>query len=236
MSDREVDAAGFTLIEMMLSVLVLSVIIIMSMPTVQMFYSQSATVQNTFMAANQVLLASEILTEYTHDGVASCPAPPGDASCSTANGEQPFVTATSTSATFFADTNDTSTTTGPVKVTISLTGTTLSVTVAKPTSGSCPLTSTPSTVCAYGAAKTIATVYHETDPNPLSYLIGNGGQQVGASCDQGSIANPTTSPINQVGEIVGMCIDLDAQLKGGQQAGYQSLAYLLSPAYNQNVG
>jgi hypothetical protein len=33
-----------------------------------------------------------------------------------------------------------------------------------------------------------------------------------------------------------MCIDLDAQLKGGQQAGYQSLAYMLSSSYTMNAG
>jgi len=221
---------------MVLSVLVMSIVIAMTIPIVDMFFGQSATVQNTFSTANQVLLASEILTEYTHDAVAACPASEG-AACTAATGLQPFVTATSTSATFFADTNDTSTTTGPVKVSISLTGTTLTATIAKPT-GSCPLTSAPTTVCAYGTAAVLTTVYHETNATPLSYLIAVGGQaQNGGSCSSASIANPSTmgSP-TQVSEIVAMCIDLNAVLKGGQPTGYQSLAYMFSPGYNVNVG
>jgi len=203
-----------------------------------MFYTQSADVQNTFAITNQVLLASEILTEYTHDGVASCPAPtatPGDAACTSANGEQPFATATSTSATFFADTNDLSGTSGPVEVSVSLTGTTLTATVAQPTGG-CPLTSTPTTVCTYGTAKTITTVLHETNANPLSYLIGTGGPPpapTGGSCSNASVATPTAA---QITEIAAVCIDLTAQLKGGQTAGYQSLAYMLSPGYTMNAG
>jgi prepilin-type N-terminal cleavage/methylation domain-containing protein len=232
---QEVDERGFTMIEMLLSVLVLSIIIALSTSTVSMFYTQSADVQNTFAVTNQVLLASEILTEYTHDGVASCPAPtatPGDAACTTANGENPFATATSTSATFFADTNDAGGTNGPVKLVVTLTGTTLTVTEAQPNASTCPLTSSPSTVCTYGTARTIATVLNETNPTPLSYLIA-----VGGSCSSASIPNPTTtgSP-TQISEIVGMCLDLAAQLKGGQQAGYQSLAYMLSSAYTMNAG
>jgi prepilin-type N-terminal cleavage/methylation domain-containing protein len=232
---HEVDERGFTIIEMLLSVLILSIIIGFSTSTVRMFYTQSADVQNTFAVTNQVLLASEILTEYTHDGVASCPAPaatPGDAACTTANGENPFATATSTSATFFADTNDAGGTNGPVKLVVTLTGTTLTVTEAQPNAATCPLTSTPSTVCTYGTARTIATLPNETNPTPLSYLIA-----VGGSCSSASIPNPTTtgSP-TQISEIVGMCLDLGAQLKGGQQAGYQSLAYMLSPAYTMNAG
>jgi prepilin-type N-terminal cleavage/methylation domain-containing protein len=233
--NQAADERGFTIIELMLSVLVLSIIIGLSTSTVRMFYTQSADVQNTFAVTNQVLLASEVLTEYTHDGVASCPAPtatPGDSACTTSNGENPFATATSTSATFFADTNDVGSTNGPVKMSVSLTGTTLTVTVAQPNASTCPLTSTPSTVCTYGTARTIASVPNETNANPLSYLIA-----VGGSCSSASIPNPTTtgSP-TQISEIVGMCIDLDAQLKGGQQAGYQSLAYMLSSGYTMNAG
>jgi prepilin-type N-terminal cleavage/methylation domain-containing protein len=235
---HDVDESGFTIIELLLSVLILSIIIGLSTTTVRMFYAQSANVQNTYAATNQVLLASEILTEYTHDGVASCPAPtatPGDAACTSANGEQPFATATSSSATFFADTDDVSLTSGPVEVSISLSGTTLTATVAKPTGG-CPLTSTPTTVCAYGTARTIATVTNETNATPLSYLIGTGGPPpapTGGSCSNASVASPTAA---QITEIAAVCIDLDSQLKGGQTAGYQSLAYLLSPAYTMNAG
>jgi len=226
------DEGGFTIIELMLSVLILSIIIGLSISTVRMFYTQSADVQNTFTVTNQVLLASEVLTEYTHDGVASCPST--DSACTTANGENAFVTATPTSAVFFADTNDTSTATGPVKVTISLTGTTLTATVASPTSG-CPLTSTATTVCAYAnPTRTVATVYNETNASPLSYMILQGG-----SCSSASIGAPSTSPPGPPPpgrESVGVCIDLDAQMKSGQAAGYQSLAYMLAPTYNVNVG
>jgi prepilin-type N-terminal cleavage/methylation domain-containing protein len=229
-ANKRYDVAenGFTIIELLLSVLVLSIIIALSTSTVRMFYTQSANVQDTYATTNQVMLASEVLTEYTHDGVASCPAPPTDNACTTANGEQPFVTATATSATFFADTNDSSTTLGPAKVTISLTGATLTATVAQPTGG-CPLTSTPSTVCAYGTASTIATVPNETNAGPLSYLIGT----TGGSCSAASVASPSAA---QISDIAAVCIDLSAQIKGGQVSGYQSLAYLLSPGYTMNAG
>jgi prepilin-type N-terminal cleavage/methylation domain-containing protein len=231
------DESGFTIIELLLSVLILSIIIGLSTTTVRMFYTQSADVQNTFAVTNQVLLASEYLTEYTHDGVASCPAPtatPGDPNCNATNGEYPFVTATSSSATFFADTDDLSGTTGPVKVSISMTGSTLTVTVTQPTSG-CPLSSTPATVCSYAASvpRTIVTVPNETNATPLSYLIAVAGQQTGGTCNSTGVPNPNAAQITQIAAI---CLSLDAQLKGGQQAGYQSLAYMLSPAYTMNAG
>jgi prepilin-type N-terminal cleavage/methylation domain-containing protein len=238
------DESGFTIIELLLSVLILSIIIGLSTSTVRMFYTQSADVQNTFAVTNQVLLASEVLTEYTHDGVASCPGPsmtPSDAACNATNGEYPFVTATSSSATFFADTNDVSGTNGPVKVTISLIGTTLTVAVTQPTSG-CPLSNTPTTVCSYtsGVPRTIVTVSDETNATPLSYLIAVQGNQTGGTCNSTGVANPSTTGTQsnppQITEIAAMCISLNAQLKGGQQAAYQSLAYLLSPGYTQNAG
>jgi prepilin-type N-terminal cleavage/methylation domain-containing protein len=235
---NEGDERGFTIIELLLSVLILSIIIGLSTSTVRMFYAQSADVQGTFAATNQVLLASEILTEYIHDGVASCPsstATPSDSACTATNGEYPFAAATSSSATFFVDTDDVNGTSGPAEVSVSLTGTTFTVTLAQPTSG-CPLTlttpsTTPATVCTYGTARTLVTVPNETNPTPLSYLISGGG-----SCNTASIPTPTTSPVDQVISIVAMCINLDAQLKGGQQAGYQSLAYMLSPAFTMNAG
>jgi len=237
---HEGGESGFTTIELLLSVLILSIIIGLSTSTVRMFYTQSADVQNTFAVTNQVLLASEVLTEYTHDGVASCPGPSisSDAACNATNGEYPFVTATSSSATFFADTDDASGTNGPVKVSISVTGTTLTVTVTQPTSG-CPLSNNPTTVCSYasGVPRTIVTVADETNANPLSYLIAVQGQQTGGTCNSTGVANPSTTgsppPITQIAAI---CISLNAQLKGGQQAAYQSLAYMLSPGYTQNAG
>jgi prepilin-type N-terminal cleavage/methylation domain-containing protein len=234
---HEGDESGFTIIELLLSVLILSIIIGLSTSTVRMFYTQSADVQNTFVVTNQVLLASEILTEYTHDGVASCPGSsmtPSDPACTATNGEYPFIAATSSSATFFADTNDASGTNGPVKMSISLTGTTLTVTATQPTGG-CPLSSTPTTVCSYasGVPRTLVTVSDETNATPLSYLIAVAGNQTGGTCNSTGVASPSPAQITQIAAI---CISLNAQLKGGQQAAYQSLAYMLSPGYTQNAG
>jgi prepilin-type N-terminal cleavage/methylation domain-containing protein len=240
------DESGFTIIELLLSVLILSIIIGLSTSTVRMFYTQSADVQNTFAVTNQVLLASEVLTEYTHDGVASCPGPtatPSDSACNASNGEYPFVTATSTSATFFADTDDVSGTNGPVKVSISLTGTVFAVTVTQPNSSGCPLTSTqtatPATVCSYttNAPRTLVSIPDETNASPLAYLIAVTGQQTGGTCNSTEVANPgTTGNPAPITQIAALCISLNVQVKGGQQAGYQSLAYMLSPGYTVNAG
>jgi hypothetical protein len=211
-----------------------------------MFYAQSAGVQNTFVVTNQVVLASEALTQYTHDGVASGPGPtatPSDSACNATNGEYPFVTATSTAATFFADTNDVNGTNGPVKVSISLTGTVFTVTVTQPNSSGCPLTSTqtatPATVCSYttNTPRTIVSIPDETNPNPLAYLIAVTGQQTGGTCNSTEVANPgTTGNPPPITQIAAVCISLNAAVKGGQQAAYQSLSYMLSPGYTVNAG
>jgi prepilin-type N-terminal cleavage/methylation domain-containing protein len=240
------DESGFTLIEMLLSVLILSIIIGLSTSTVRMFYTQSADVQNTFVVTNQVILASEALTQYTHDAVASCPGPtatPSDSACNATNGEYPFVIATATAATFFADTNDISGTHGPVKVSINLTGTVFTVTITQPNNSGCPLTSTqtatPATVCSYttNAPRTIVSIADETNPSPLAYLIAVTGNQTGGTCNSTEVSNPSTTgnppPITQ---IAALCISLNATVKGGQQAAYQSLAYMLSPGYTVNAG
>jgi hypothetical protein len=73
-------------------------------------------------------------------------------------------------------------------------------------------------------------VLNETNTAPLSYLIAGGG-----TCP--AVANPsTTGNPTQISQIVAVCINLNAQLKGGQQSGYQSLAYMLSPGYTMNAG
>ena len=113
---------GFTLIEMTLTISILAVVFIMTIPIVMMYFHLNNDVQQTYAATNQVILASEEITQYMHEAVAPCPSGSTHAGCSTV----PFGASTQSSLTFWANTNNTN---GPSEVVIAVSGTTLTANV-----------------------------------------------------------------------------------------------------------
>jgi hypothetical protein len=224
---------------MTISLVILSVVLAVATPIAAGLFIQRTNVQNTFTATNNVMLATEELSSYFHDAVATCSIA-DTAACATTNGELPFTAASNTSATFFANVYNPSfpnefNPSGPAKMVISTTASTLTLTETLPNANSCPVMSNLSsdTTCTYPATgKTILTVYdliNTTGPQlatnpPLSYVLAPGA----AACP---VTNPdiplTTTDIENANAV---CIDLLAQVKGGQASGYTSQAYLVAPA------
>ena len=85
---------GFTLIETALTVLIMAIVLACAFPTVPLFFGEQTSIQNTFGAVDQLVLASETVTRFVHEAVDNSPG--GLAS--------PFVSASSNAVTFTANT------------------------------------------------------------------------------------------------------------------------------------
>ncbi len=121
---------GFTLIETCLTVLIMAIVLACAFPTVPLFFGEQTSIQNTFGAVDQLVLASETVTRFVHEAVDDSPG--GLAS--------PFTSASSNAVTFTANTGIAG---APeevlVKVTNGVSGTrTFGMSLYPATSGSCP--------------------------------------------------------------------------------------------------
>jgi prepilin-type N-terminal cleavage/methylation domain-containing protein len=220
---------GFTLIEMTLTISILAVVFTMTIPIVMMYFHLNNDVQQTYTATNQVILASEEITQYIHEAVAPCPSGSTHAGCSTV----PFGASTQSSLTFWANTNNTN---GPSEVVIAVSGTTLTAYVYSATANTCPFNGSTTTMCTYTAAPhLLTTVTGLSTTTPFTY-IPSSGISGGTTCD-GSNApsfvctNSYANPISAV--------DMSLQLltsAGAEPDGYQTTAYALAPQYNGAVG
>jgi hypothetical protein len=275
--------------------LIFAIVLGAALPTVPLFFNESATVQNTYAAVDQLVLASEVVTRYVHEAVAPAPA------------STPFATASANAVTFYTNTGNAN---GPMEAVAQVVngprGTkTFQLSLIPAVVGSCP-------PCTYGAASQSSVLINNltngTGGNPVfTYTLQGGGtcagpppgaggtkltaalvqgtsyttlnvqalanavsagdgivigtgsttQTVTASggAAQGATSIPVTSfvanaayPVNtqvfdnvctptQVSQITAVAINVQAtKVPGGQPTGYQTLAYLFSPAYNAAVG
>jgi prepilin-type N-terminal cleavage/methylation domain-containing protein len=136
----ETSQAGFTLVETLITVLVMSIVLAAAFPVLPVFFRESNIVSNTYQSVDQLVLASEVVTRYAHEAVSPS---------STTN---PFLTANANSTTFYANTGKA---TGPEKLVmqVSTVGTarTFGVNLYVANANSCPITGTSGTACTYGA-------------------------------------------------------------------------------------
>jgi len=165
---------GFTLVETMMTCVVMAIVMAAAVPTVSIVYSLTTTVQNTYEAVNQLVLASEAVTRYIHEAVASSPA------------NTPFVSATADTVTFYSDTGKA----GPEKVAAAVltAGATRSfdLTITPAQSASCP-------PCTYGASPAgyvlINYLTNGTGASPVfTYTLQGGG-----TCGGPPPSSPTTT-------------------------------------------
>jgi hypothetical protein len=186
------------------------------------FYDVNQNVQQTYNNANQVILASEKLTQYVHEAVAPCPTAMNESNCPTVSA---FSTATGNSMTFYANTNNSN---GPTEVVVSISGTTLTA-VDYQATGSCPFNSSTSSACAFSAtSRRVAYVTNLSNTSPFYYLTSTAGT---CSSSGGEVQNPTVSAV------VGVCMTLQTSAtQKGQSTAYETLAFALAPSYNGSVG
>jgi hypothetical protein len=215
------DEEGFSLVDILLAVSLMMVVLIITTPVVTAFYDVNQNVQQTYNSANQVILASEKLTQYIHEAVAPCPTGTTQSNCPTSA----FTTATGNSLTFYANTNNS---TGPSEVVVSISGTTLTA-VDYQATGSCPFNGSYSSTCAFSPiSRRVAYVTGLSNTSPFYYLTSTAG---GCSSSGGEVQTPTVSAV------VGVCMTLQtAATQKGQSTAYQSLAFALAPSYNGSVG
>jgi hypothetical protein len=206
----------------------MAVVFAMTTPVIIMYFDLNNDVQSTYTATNQVILASEELTQYLHEAVAPCPSGSTATGCS----KVAFGASTQSSLTFYANTNNPN---GPSEVVIAISGTTLTANIYKATS-TCPFNGSTTTACTYsGSAHLLTTVTGLSNTTPFLYTPSSG-----TSCD-GSNASSTPPSIqcadSYSNPIVAVAVTLQLKTSGkSQQSGYQTVAYALAPSYNGTVG
>ena len=225
--------AGFTLVEMMLTCAILAVVLAITTPVVTAFYDVNNDVQQSYAATNQLVLASETLTQYLHEAVAPCP--PTSTKCSTtafSSSSSPGVT----SFTFYANTGNSN---GPVQVVITTSGTTVTAAVWNPSAGTCPFNGSLTTGCSYPTSSHLLVTVPDltnassSSSSPMFTYDATTGSNACSTTTPAWVAAPTTP---NVGQILAVCINFQAILQGGQPTGYQSMAFALASSYNGSVG
>lgn len=219
---------GVTLVETMVTCVVVSLALAATVPVVTTFYRESTAVQRTYGAVDQVLLASEILNQYIREAVE--PAPPvGGVPV------PPFALATAAAATFYADTGEA---TGPQKIVAQVTSasgvSTFTVTGTPADANSCPMTGSPGTACTYlhSASHYIAKITNLANgATPVFTYTMTGGSTTAPSTT--CVAGAGNCPLDQISAVA---VVVQAKNVSGDMAGYQSLAYLFAPDYNASVG
>ena len=158
------------MIETALVVLVMSIVLAVVLPTVTVFFSEQTTIQNTFGAVDQLVLASETVTRFVHEAVDASPNPPAT----------PFVTASANAVTFTTNTGQAN---GPeeavVHVTAGAGGTrTFGLSLIPAGAGSCP-------PCTYTGSSTdselINYLTNGTGGSPVFTYLLQGGESCGGS-------------------------------------------------------
>ena len=223
---------GFTLVELALTLTIMAVVFTMTTPVIIMYFDLNNDVQATYNATNQVILASEEITQYMHEAVAPCPSGTTASGCSTVA----FGASTQSSLTFWANTNNAN---GPSEVVISISGSTLTANIYKANANTCPFNGSTTKACTFSSsAHLLTSITGLSNLIPFTYVPSVGGQS--NTCD-GSNASSTPPSVqcadSYANPIVAVAITLQLATSGkSQPSGYQTLAYALSPNYNGTVG
>ncbi len=135
---------GYTLVETLITVLVVGIVLAAAFPVLPVFFRESNIVQNTYQSVDQLVLASEVATRYIHEAVTPSPS-------STSN---PILTANANSTTFYANTGDPN---GPQEIVTQVTTTgssrTFQVNLYNAQANSCPGVSS-GTTCTWNTSST----------------------------------------------------------------------------------
>jgi prepilin-type N-terminal cleavage/methylation domain-containing protein len=214
---------GFTLVEMMVVLTLTSVILLITGPVVAMFFNLNNNISETYAATNQLVLSSEVLSQYLHEAVAPCPPTSTASGCSTT----PYSSPGPSSLTFYADTNNAN---GPAKIVITTTGTTITAMLYQATSG-CPFYGSLTTACTFptAGARLLMSVSDLENTTPLSYVLSTGSTCTGSSSSPCGLSSTVY--------IVAVDVNLVAEVPSkGEPTGFQATAYALAPSYNGTVG
>ncbi len=159
---------GYTLVETLITLLVVSIVMIAAFPVLPVFFRESNIVQNTYGSVDQLVLASEVSTRYIHEAVAPS---------SVAN---PVLTANANSTTFYANTGQAN---GPEQVVMQVatagTSRTFKVNLYPATAGTCPGINALGAGCTYtGSTQSFLLINfltNGTGGNPVfTYILQSG--------------------------------------------------------------
>ncbi len=197
-SRRPPDEGGFTLIETLLTVLVVSIVLAAAFPVLPVFFRESNIVQNTYQSVDQLVLASEVVTRYVHEAV------------SPSSSTNPFSVANANNVTFYANTGKS---TGPEKVVMQVTTAgsvrTFLVNLYVANANTCPMTGSSGSACVYGASTQsfllINSLTNGTAGSPVFTYMLQGGEVCGGpppgspttTLSQSASSGATTLKVNQ---------------------------------------
>lgn len=213
-----VSEAGVTLMEMVIVCAIMAVVMVVSVPSVDAFYHESTAISRTYAVVDEVVPATETLGRYLREAVQ-----PGPSVAPFVNNVTDVTNAWN--AAFYTDTGNAN---GPELVVTQLTtvaGTdTFTMTMTQADAGSCP---PAGSACTYTKSPTHSLL-------SVDKVI-NGGTPIFTYTLQGGSTTSTPSSA-QLDEIVAVSVYIEAQLFPGNASGFQTMVYLLAPAYQTWVG
>ncbi len=197
-ADLESDQGGFTLIETLLTVLVVGIVLAAAFPVLPVFFRESNIVQNTYQSVDQLVLASEVVTRYVHEAVAP------------SSSTNPFLTANANNVTFYANTGKA---TGPEKVVMQVVtagaARSFQVNLYLANANTCPMTGSAGSACVYGASTQsfllINNLTNGTGGSPVFTYQLQGGEVCGGptpgapttTLSHSAVIGATTLQVNQ---------------------------------------
>lgn len=242
---RDGESGAISLVEVVLCVVLLGVLGAVVFPLVSSFSRESASIQDTYTAVDQLLEPTQILARYLHEATAAAPVG------TTSDGQQVwsvFTVATATEVQFTADVGTYGaasdagpfTAYGPALVTVSVTTgadgrPALVGTLQQAVQNTCPAvgsTSSSGGVCQWSTTKRpLFTVTDLSDgPSVFKYLSDGA---LTSSPSTSCAAPPGSCPLDSITAVAYAIDTLNAPALPG---GTQSEAFLLAPDYNAAVG
>jgi hypothetical protein len=239
---RRHESGAISLIEVVLCTTLLAVLGAVVFPLVSSFSRESASIQDTYTAVDQLLEPTQILARYLHEATAAAPE-------GTTSDGQPvwsvFTVATASELQFTADVGTYGTTSdagsftayGPALVTVSVTTgpdhqPELVGTLQPALQNTCPATGSSGSVCQWSSAtRPLFAVTDLSDGTSVfQYLISDAlSSAPSTSCS----VPPGSCPLDR---ITAVAYAIDTQNTPGLPGGTQSEAFLLAPAYSAAVG
>ncbi|MHB1519297.1 MAG: PulJ/GspJ family protein [Acidimicrobiales bacterium] len=254
--------AGVTLVELMVAMSVFLILITITIPVLNTFFSVDTGVTNTVAAVNQLLPATTTLERYLRSAVQPAPADvvtpglpgipvPMFVPTSPATSPTTYQMGTNSLA-FYSNVGNQA---GPEMVQAATAGPdakglyTLTITATQPDPGKCPgtgaqMTSSSTSTCTYTSqpAKPIAVIPDvvngsPTDPNPIfQYSIATGPGGIPAFVTPSPAWTCTSASACDPATLTAMQITIATQPNQGSPTSIKTVVYFVAPGYSANVG
>lgn len=244
---RQADArrrgeGGYTLAELAIALMLFGILMAMTAPIVSTLFNSTAYVSNSYLNENQLLPISTTFQNLIRSVVQPAPnlasgQPVPSYGIYSSSGAA-ITEPSPSSMTFFTNIGDPN---GPAEVVANLSGSVLTVTVARANAGTCPGLNAGATACTWGTPQPLITVDNVVNSGSSSLFIYSvGGTTISPSNDATEFATCTATSC-PAADIESVKVDLQVNVNPNRsgQAQEETVVYqlsALSQQYQPEVG